>query len=54
MKPPRELCDIPHEQVTLSSFTQLEQCASLLYVPRDKGELARIFAWAGGAGHTAV
>ena len=50
MKPPRELCDIPHEQVTLSSFTQLEHCASLLYVPRDKGELARIFAWAGGAG----
>jgi decaprenylphospho-beta-D-ribofuranose 2-oxidase len=50
MKPPSELCDIPHEQAVLSSFTQLEQCASLLYVPRDEGELARIFTWARGAG----
>jgi decaprenylphospho-beta-D-ribofuranose 2-oxidase len=50
MRPPSDLCDIPHEQANLSSFTQLEQCASLLYVPRHKSDLARIFAWACGAG----
>jgi decaprenylphospho-beta-D-ribofuranose 2-oxidase len=50
MKPPRELCDIPHEQADLSSFTQLERCSSLMYVPRDKDDLARVFAWARGAG----
>jgi len=50
MRPPSDLCDVPHEQADLSSFTELEQCASLVYVPRDKDELARIFAWARGAG----
>ena len=50
MRPPSELCDIPHEQADLFSFTQLEQCTSLMYVPRDRDDLARIFVWARGAG----
>jgi decaprenylphospho-beta-D-ribofuranose 2-oxidase len=50
MTPPRDLRDIPHEHASLSSFTQLEECTSLVYVPRDKDDLARIFAWATCAG----
>jgi decaprenylphospho-beta-D-ribofuranose 2-oxidase len=50
MIPPIELCDIPHEQAVLSSFTELETSTSLVYVPRDQADLVRIFAWARGAG----
>jgi decaprenylphospho-beta-D-ribofuranose 2-oxidase len=49
MIPPIELCDIPHEQTVLSSFTELATSDSLVYVPRDEADLARIFAWARGA-----
>jgi len=48
--PMRALRDIPHQWEDLASFTELAHARSLVYAPRGKDDLRRIFAWANREG----
>jgi decaprenylphospho-beta-D-ribofuranose 2-oxidase len=47
---PTVLDDIPHEERDLVSFTELQRCRRLTYVPRSEDDLQRIFRWASHEG----
>jgi decaprenylphospho-beta-D-ribofuranose 2-oxidase len=47
---PGELRVVPHQWEDLASFTELAHARCLVLAPRGRGDLRRIFAWAGREG----